>query len=109
MSAPPVFLAVDLGASSGRVLAAELYGERLDLHEMARFPSVGVLLNDARHWDLLGLYSNILSGIGKAGALYGDRIASIGVDTWGVDYGLIDARAPFWAIPTSTATAAPPV
>ena len=92
MSGSPVFLAVDLGASSGRVLAAEFDGEKLTLNEVSRFPSVSVLLNKGRHWDILGLYANILSGIRKAGAQYGDRIQSIGVDTWGVDYALIDSN-----------------
>lgn len=87
-----VYLAVDLGASSGRVVAGEFTGQRLKLEEVSRFENGGVLANNRLHWDLLGLWANVKSGLQAACAKYGQRIASVGVDTWGVDFGLLDAN-----------------
>jgi rhamnulokinase len=87
-----VFLAVDLGASSGRVVAGELSGKRLVLEEVSRFENGGTLANDRLYWDLLNLWANIKNGLRAACAKYGERIVSVGVDTWGVDFGLLAAR-----------------
>ncbi len=84
-----VFLAVDLGASSGRVVAGLLDGRRLTLEDVYRFENGGILANDRLHWDLLAQWNHILQGLRAAAARYGDRIASVGVDTWGVDFGLL--------------------
>lgn len=80
-------LAVDLGAESGRVMAAHFDGAGLALEELYRFPNVAVEVRDTLYWDSLRLWSEIQAGIeiGKA-----HRPASIGVDTWGVDFGLLD-------------------
>lgn len=82
-------LAVDLGAESGRVMAVQFDGNRLQLEELHRFPNTTVTLNGTLHWDFLRLWSDIQTGIEKGKAL---NPASIGVDTWGVDFGLLDSH-----------------
>lgn len=82
-------LAVDLGASSGRVVAGLFDGQRLVLEDGHRFENGGLPLANTLHWDLLGLWSNITQGLRAAAAKYGTNVASVGVDTWGVDFGLL--------------------
>lgn len=94
-----IFLAVDLGASSGRVMAGEWAGARLALEEIHRFRTPSVKLGSYWHWDVLNLYSNIVEGLRKAGQRYGSQIVSVGVDTWGVDYGLLDETGELLANP----------
>ncbi|MGW4406335.1 rhamnulokinase [Nonomuraea sp. NPDC004702] len=78
------FAAVDLGASSGRVLVADL-SDGLATSVVHRFPNGPVRLAGRLHWDVLGLYREILAGLRAAGP-----VTSIGVDSWAVDYGLLD-------------------
>ncbi len=87
-----VYLAADLGASSGRVVAGEFSGQRLSLEEVSRFENGGVLANNRLYWDLLGQWGHIKGGLRAACAKYGERIVSVGVDTWGVDFGLLGAN-----------------
>lgn len=84
-----VYLAADLGASSGRVVAGLYDGKRLKLEESYRFDNGGVTANDRMYWNLLAQWQHITSGLRAAGQRYGDRISSVGVDTWGVDYALL--------------------
>ncbi|HLM04770.1 MAG TPA: rhamnulokinase family protein [Blastococcus sp.] len=84
------FAAVDLGASSGRVMTARIGPDTLELHEAHRFPNRPVLTAGALHWDVLGLYAGVLEGMRAAGRDAG-RLDGIGIDGWGVDYGLLDA------------------
>ncbi len=84
------YAAVDLGAESGRVLVGSFDGERVRLEEAHRFPNVPVRANGTLHWDILRLWNDIQDGLGKAA--HGGELAGIGVDTWGVDYGLLDAN-----------------
>ncbi|MBP86577.1 MAG: rhamnulokinase [Planctomycetaceae bacterium] len=84
-----VYLAIDLGASGGRVLAGLFDGSRLTLEEMHRFENGPVRADGRMYWDLLGLWQQIQNGLRAAGDKFGDRIVSVGVDTWGVDYGLL--------------------
>jgi sugar (pentulose or hexulose) kinase len=79
------FAAVDLGASSGRVMVAEVGDDRLDLTEAHRFPNLPVTAGGVLHWDVLALYRGVLDGLRAAGEL-----ASAGIDTWAIDYGLLD-------------------
>ncbi len=81
--------AVDLGASSGRVIVGRVGPSELDLEEVHRFPNEPVRLPDGLHWDVLRLYEEILKGLREAAAR-ADGLASVGIDTWGVDYGLLD-------------------
>ncbi len=94
-----VFLAVDLGADSGRVMAGIFDGKKIVLEEMARFRTGGLRLPDGLHWDLLRIYADIRQGIAKAMAEYGDDVVSVSVDTWGVDYGLLDAGGRLLGLP----------
>jgi rhamnulokinase len=77
--------AVDLGASSGRVMAGTAGPGQLSLEEVRRFPNGGVQAGPVLYWDVLGLYRETLTGIRDAGALDG-----VGIDSWAVDYGLLD-------------------
>lgn len=86
-----VYLAVDLGAESGRVIAGHFNGERVELEVMHRFPNGPVNVMGSLFWDILRLWSDIKIGLAKAADVYGERIAGIGLDTWGVDFGLIGA------------------
>jgi rhamnulokinase len=81
-------LAVDLGAESGRVMAVHYDGGTLRLEELHRFPNTTVAVRGTLHWDFLRLWQDIQDGIAKGLAL---RPASLGVDTWGVDFALLDA------------------
>jgi rhamnulokinase len=84
------FLAIDLGASSGRVMLGRWDGARFDLRELHRFPNGPVTVLGHMHWDVLRLWQEILAGIGQA-AQEDTPIAGIGVDTWAVDFALLDA------------------
>ena len=86
------FAAVDLGAESGRVLVGLFDGERVRLEEAHRFPNVPVRVLDTLHWDVLRLWNDIQDGLAKAVAEHGADFSGIGVDTWGVDFGLLDAN-----------------
>lgn len=88
-SGSKVYLAVDLGASSGRVVAGLFDGRRLELEEVSRFENGGVLANDHLYWNVLGLWQSILQGLRQAADRFGERVVSVGVDTWGVDYALL--------------------
>lgn len=79
--------AVDLGASSGRVMAGTVGSSVLDVAEVRRFANGGVQAGPVLYWDVLGLYRETLAGIREAGALDG-----VGIDSWAVDYGLLDER-----------------
>ncbi|WP_421735077.1 rhamnulokinase [Cellulomonas sp.] len=84
------FAAVDLGASSGRVIVGSVGGDRVDLHEVNRFPNGPVRVGGALHWDVLGLYRGILDGLRAATREVG-ALDGVGIDSWAVDYGLLDA------------------
>lgn len=83
------YLAVDLGASSGRLVAGRFDGSKLSLHDVHRFENGGVSFNNRLQWNLPGLWQNIKDGMRKARIEYGVEIESIGVDTWGVDVGFL--------------------
>lgn len=110
---PPVFAAIDIGASSGRVIAGRVTAgggagaPALDLSEVHRFPNRPVRVRGTLHWDILGLYGEALEGLRKLAAAGDSRPASIGIDTWAVDYGLLDARGNCSATRCTTATGVP--
>jgi rhamnulokinase len=85
---PAVLAAVDLGASSGRVIAGVFDGERTRLRIIHRFPNEPVRVNGTLYWDVLGLYRGILDGLRATSAAYGG-VTAIGVDGWAVDYALL--------------------
>jgi rhamnulokinase len=83
------FLAVDLGAESGRAVLGRFDGEQITLEEVHRFPNVPVRLPDGLHWNVLRIAREVKDGIAKA-TRNGGRIESLGVDAWGVDFALLD-------------------
>ena len=91
MASAVKYLAFDLGAESGRAMGASFDGARLALEELHRFPTGPVCAADSQYWDVLRFWCEMQTGLGKAAALYGEDLASLGVDTWGVDFGLLGA------------------
>lgn len=93
---PSAFAAADLGATSGRVMVGRVGPAGrggtpyLDLREVHRFPNRPVRLPGGLHWDVLSLFQGVLDGLAEAGRSC--EPASIGVDSWAVDYGLLDAE-----------------
>jgi rhamnulokinase len=85
-----VYLAIDLGAESGRVIAGLWNGKALALEEIHRFPNGPVLIGDTLRWDVLRLWNEIQNGLALAAKKFGKRIVSVGADTWGVDFVLLD-------------------
>jgi rhamnulokinase len=85
-------IAVDLGAQSGRAALGRFDGERLSVTEVHRFPNVPVRIHGTLFWDVLRLYDGLLEGLRAAGREAGGRVDSVGIDTWGVDFGLLDRR-----------------
>ena len=88
MKAEPAFVAIDLGAESGRVVVGRLGDGAVRLDEVSRFANLPQQLPDGLHWNMSELHRQTLTGIGLAAQGY--SVESIGVDAWGVDYGLLD-------------------
>src|SRR5512146_1779111 len=86
------FLAFDMGAESGRAMVGTLSGGRLTLEEKHRFANPCGKINGHLHWDLLGQWQELKTGLRKTAADLREPLAGIGVDTWGVDFGLIGRR-----------------
>jgi len=84
------FAAIDLGASSGRVVLGRFDGSVMALEECHRFPNRPVRLPDGLHWNLLHLFTEAVD------ALRGRRLDGVGVDTWGVDYARRTAATGVW-------------
>jgi len=84
------YIAVDMGAESGRVMLGSVADGKLELHEMHRFATGATPGADGLHWDFERLFSEIKTGIKKAAASAGGNVESIAVDSWGVDYGMLD-------------------
>jgi len=94
-----VYLGVDLGAESGRVMAGMLENGRISLDELHRFPNGPVNVAGSLRWNLIGLWKEILKGLKIAADRYGDEIVSVGVDTWGVDYVLLSKTEELVGVP----------
>lgn len=90
--AEKVYLAVDVGAESGRVMAGLWNGRRLRLEEIHRFANGPVALGDSIRWDVMRLWGEIQNGLALAGKRYGRKIVSVGADTWGVDFVLLNQQ-----------------
>jgi len=87
-----VYLAVDLGAESGRVMAGTWNGKKLRLEEINRFPNGAVALGETIRWDVMRLWAEIQNGLTLAGKKFGRKIVSVGADTWGVDFVLLNKQ-----------------
>ena len=85
------YIAVDLGAESGRVMLGRIADGRLTLEQTHRFGNGPVQEHGTLRWDFQKLLSEIKTGIGKAAKAADGKVAGIGVDTWGVDFGLLGA------------------
>jgi rhamnulokinase len=83
------FAAVDLGAESGRVMLGRFDGASLSLTEAHRFANVPVRVLDSLQWDVLRLWGDIKHGLAACGGQAGGSLAGVGLDTWGVDFGLL--------------------
>ena len=100
----PVFLAVDLGAESGRVMAGALDDGRVELTEVHRFANGPVSMPAAGggaslRWDLPMLWGQTLTGLTKAARRFGGNVKSVGVDTWGVDHVLLSETGELLGLP----------
>lgn len=103
-SAGSVFAAVDIGASSGRVILGRVTQGTVDLEVVHRFPNGVVEIDGGLRWDFDALFAEVLEGLRAAAtvaAVQGDKIASIGIDTWAVDYGLVNKAGELTAQPFS--------
>ena len=94
-----IHLACDFGGGSGRVMAGWLEDGKIRLEEIHRFQNRQVRLGDTLYWDFPALFQDMKDGLRKAATRYGDRIVSIGIDTWGVDFGLIDRQGHLLGLP----------
>ncbi|MBZ5579716.1 MAG: rhamnulokinase [Acidobacteriia bacterium] len=83
------YLAFDLGAESGRAVLGRLSGGRVEIEELHRFPNGPVRVHDALYWDALRLWQEIQQGIDIAARQRHVKLDGIGIDTWGVDFGLL--------------------
>lgn len=86
------YLAVDLGASSGRTIVGTFDQGVLSLTEINRFWNGPTEINGTLYWDFVHLFRHIKEGMQIARKRFGDGLVSMGIDTWGVDFGLIDAQ-----------------
>lgn len=82
-------LAFDLGAESGRAVLGTLAGGRIELEQVHRFPTEGITVLGRRQWDLTRIYGEMIASLKKFAAAYGRALDGIGIDTWGVDFGLL--------------------
>lgn len=90
MARSKAFLAFDMGAESGRAIVGSFDGSRVELEEVHRFSNDPVRIGGTLYWDILRLFHETKKGLAAALQRYGDSIVSIGMDTWGVDFGLLD-------------------
>ena len=98
------FIAADFGAGSGRVIVGTLtqtltLTQTIELEEIHRFGNEQKMIDGHLRWDFEALFNELKTGLKKAFAKYGDEIKSIGIDTWGVDYGLLDKEGRLIANP----------
>ena len=95
------FIAADFGAGSGRVIVGTWFtaSKTIELEEIHRFGNEQKMIDGHLRWDFEALFNELKTGLKKAFAKYGDEIKSIGIDTWGVDYGLLDKEGRLIANP----------
>lgn len=94
-----VYLGVDLGAESGRVIAGIWNGKKIRLEELHRFPNGPVHIADTMRWDVLRLWSEIQTGLALAATKFRDATVSVGTDTWGVDFVLLTKQNEMLGLP----------
>jgi rhamnulokinase len=97
-----VFVAIDLGAESGRVVAVELCDQQIQVREIHRFQHAPIELPTGLHWDVGGLWREIVVGLRRAAQWSTEnscRIVSVGVDAWGVDWALLNSNGELCGLP----------
>ena len=94
-----IHIACDFGGGSGRVMAGWMEDGRVCLEEIHRFQNRQVKLGNTLYWDFPALFQDMKDGLRKAAERYGSRIVSIGIDTWGVDFGLVDRQGHLLGLP----------
>jgi rhamnulokinase len=93
------FLAFDLGATSGRSIAGYLEGDHLEMKELTRFPNAMITVHGHYHWDIYSLFEHLKAGLKTFRQSENADPDSIGIDTWGVDFGLLAADGSILGIP----------
>ena len=93
------YLAIDLGAESGRAILGHLTDGRLETRELHRFANEPVRLGSTLYWDFPRLFREILEGLRLAADATDGRLAGVAVDSWGVDFGLLDASGELLGLP----------
>lgn len=94
------FIAVDLGATSGRVILASFDGQGLEMKTVSRFPTPLLRISGRYYWNIYSIYGNILAGLEAVGRM-GVKVSSIGIDTWGVDFVPVGSDGTFSGLPRS--------
>ena len=94
-----IHLACDFGGGSGRVMCGWLENGKVRLEEVHRFANRQIKLGNTLYWDFPALFQDMKDGLSKAAGRYGSRIVSIGIDTWGVDFGLVDRHGHLLGLP----------
>lgn len=84
------YLAIDLGAESGRAVIGSIDEGKLMVEEIHRFPNAPVTICGTLYWDILNIYANIIESLNRYQQRFGDSVNGIGIDSWAVDFGLID-------------------
>ena len=84
------YVAADFGASCGKISVGRFEGRKLTIEEIRRFDNSPVRLHDTLYWDFPRLFHELCCGLTSALGSHGDDLASVGIDTWGIDFGLLD-------------------
>jgi len=93
------YLAFDLGAGSGRAIMGRLFGDRIEIGELARFENEALKLNGHIYWNLYGLYSEMLKALAACSGECETVPESVGIDTWGVDFALLASDGSILGLP----------
>ncbi len=93
--------AVDLGAESGRCIVGTIENGTVQLEELCRFPTQVCQLRGEYYWNIFRYYDEIINGLKLYVEKYGSHLNSIGVDTWGCDYCLLDHNGDIKGLPKS--------
>ena len=94
-----IYLGIDIGAESGRLMAGRWDGRRMVLEELHRFPNPVVAVAGTLRWDLLRLWNDIQHALGLASRRFGGSIVSIGIDTWALDFVLLSESDELLGLP----------
>ena len=93
------FIGFDIGAESGRCVVGILNGDKISLNEVHRFETHSIKYENKLLWDIHAIYEEIIKGLINARKNFGDEFESIGIDTWGVDYVLVDSCGKITGLP----------